>query len=98
MYHDVGLLDTTSEEFTLGAIEEGFDDARVPACVDDTDAQAAAIVLLWSRAFDRHGGRMRRRTVLSGNVGRKPTIARAVELGLRSRVGLRALPKTEYIV
>jgi hypothetical protein len=54
---NVGLLDTSLEELGLCAGDERLDDGDVPARVDDADAQAGAVVVLRSGAFDgRHGG------------------------------------------
>lgn len=49
---DVGLLDTAAEQLLLGALNEGLDDGRVPAGVDNTNAQGAAVVLLGGRSLD----------------------------------------------
>jgi hypothetical protein len=52
---NVGLLDTSFEKLGLGASDEGVDDGRVPASVDDANTQLGAVVLLRGRAFERHG-------------------------------------------
>lgn len=54
---NVGLLDAALEKLGLGAGDERLDDGRVPAGVDDADAQAGAVVLLGSRTLERrrHG-------------------------------------------
>lgn len=49
---DVGLLDAAAEELLHGTLDEGLDDGRVPAGVDDADAQGAAVVLLRGRSLD----------------------------------------------
>lgn len=54
MDHDVGLLDTTGKQLALCAGNKGLDYGRVPASVDDADAQAGAVVLLGCRALERH--------------------------------------------
>lgn len=54
---NVGLADAALGEFGPGALDERLDDGRVPARVDDGDAQARAVVVLGRRALERHGGR-----------------------------------------
>lgn len=49
---NVALLDAAAQQLVLGALEQRLDDGRVPAGVDDADAQGAAVVLLRGRAFE----------------------------------------------
>lgn len=51
--HDVLLLDTACQQLVLAALEQGLDDGGIPAGVDDTDAQGAAVVLLRGRSLER---------------------------------------------
>lgn len=51
--NNVGLLDAAGEELFLCASDEGLDDGRVPAGVDDGDAQVRAIVVLRGGALER---------------------------------------------
>lgn len=57
--NNVGLLDTAGEELLLCTGDEGLDDGRVPAGVDDGDAQVGAIVVLRGGTLERrHCGRL----------------------------------------
>ena len=50
--HNIAVLYAASPELVEGAFEKRFDNGGVPAGVDDTDAQAAAIVFLSRGTFD----------------------------------------------
>lgn len=49
---NVALLDAAAQQLVLCSLEQRLDDGRVPAGVDDADAQGAAVVLLRGRAFE----------------------------------------------
>lgn len=48
---DVALLYATCEQLRLGALKQRVDDLGVPPGVDDANAQAGAVVLLWGWAL-----------------------------------------------
>ena len=54
--NNVALLDARGQELLLRARDEGTDNGRVPAGVDNGDTEAGAFVLLRGRAFERHTG------------------------------------------
>lgn len=54
MDDNVGFLNSSCQKLLLGASHKRIDDGRVPTRVDDTDAQAGAVVVLRRGALERH--------------------------------------------
>lgn len=63
---NVRFLDAGCQELLLGSSNKRINDCRVPARVDDADAQTGAVVMLRRGALERHYGEMKV-VICSGN-------------------------------